>query len=291
MKCRAMLILALMGAAVVLLSSGVALATLPPIENTIECNTGRVCTGTEARDLMKGTDGHNKMYAKGAADALKGFGKWDLLYGEGGHDHLYGGGGSDELYGGDRDDQLYGGGGSDKLYGGAYVDNLFPGRGDDAVLDGGEEEDTYYFETNGWGNDKITDSDTGHQLTSGNELKFLSSIDADLRIFLVSKPGRHEVSNTAGSTLNWDGSDVIKSVTNYGAGDDKIYGNEADTFIASLHGGDNDAIYGGGGDEYINVFDGSGGDYVDCGESANDRDAVARDRGDRVVNCESKTPQ
>ncbi len=279
MKRRTILTVALMGAALVLLSSGVALAAL----NTIECNTGRACTGTEARDLMNGTDGHNKMYAKGAADTLKGLGGRDLLYGERGNDQLYGGEESDELYGGARLDQLYGGGGSDELYGGAYIDDLFPGRGNDAVLDGGEGGDTYYFGTSDWGDDTITDSDTGNQVLFGNRLQFLSSIDSDLVISLVSKPGRHEVFNTAGSTINWDG-DVIESVVNSGTGDDKIYGNAAANTIISQQGGDKDTIYGGGGDEYIDVFDDSGGDYVDCG--AGDKDAARRDRGDRVVNCE-----
>ncbi len=264
MKRRAILIVVVMGVALVLLSSGAALAAL----NVIECDTGRACTGTEARDLMNGTDGHNEIYGEGAADILKGFGGLDLLYGERGNDLLYGGEGSDELYGG------------------AYIDDLFPGRGNDAVLDGGEGGDTYYFETDDWGDDTITDSDTGNQVHFGDRLQFLSSIETDLVISLVSKPGSDEVSNTAGSTINWDG-DVIESVVNSGAGDDRIYGNDAANTIISKHGGDKDTIYGGGGDEYIDVSDGSGGDYVDCGESANDHDAAIHDPGDRVINCES----
>ena len=151
------------------------------------------------------------------------------------------------------------------------------------MLDGGEGGDTYYFETDDWGDDTITDDDPS------NRLRFLSSIDADLYISLVPKPARHEVSNKAGSTIKWEG-DVIEDVINSGAGDDKIYGNEADNTIISQQGGDNDTIYGGEGTEYIDVFDGSGGDYVDCGENAGDRDFARRDRGDRVVNCESKNP-
>ncbi len=240
-----------MGVALVLLSSGVALAAL----NVIECDTGRACTGTEARDLMEGTDGHNKMYGEGADDIVKGSGEWDLLYG---------------------------GEGSDKLYGGAGDDRLLPGRGDDAVLDGGEDNDAYHFGTSDWGDDRITDGDTF------NRVMFLPAIDADLVIRLVSKPGRHEVSNTAGSTLNWDG-DIIDSVVNYGTGDDTIYGGAAYA-IVSQQAGDNDTIYGGVGNEYIDVFDGSGGDYVDCGESAGDGDFVRRDRGDKVINCEIKSP-
>lgn len=274
MNRRAILTVALIGAALVLLSSGVALAAL----NTIECKGGRVCTGTEARDLMNGTDGHNEMYARGAADTLKGLGGRDLLYGEGGRDRLYGGEESDELYGGARLDQLYGGGGSDELYGGAYIDDLFPGRGNDLVLDGGEDRDAYYFGTSDWGDDRITDDDIGNR----NRVVFLSSIETDLVIRLVSKPERHEVSNTAGSTIEWDG-DVIEDVSNSGTGDDKIYGNAAANTIISQQGGDKDTIYGRGGDEYIDVFDGSGGDYVDCG--AGDNDIARHDRGDRVVNC------
>ncbi len=251
MKHRAILILAVMGAALVL-SSGVALAAL----NTIECKTVRRCIGTVARDLMKGTDARNKMYGKGAGDILKGFGEWDLLYG---------------------------GGGSDKLYGGAGTDDIFPGRGNDAVLDGGGSVDAYYFETNDWGDDTITDGDTG------NRVLFLSSISTDLIIFLVSNPREHQVLNPAGSTVNWDG-DVIEDVINYGTGDDTIYGDDAANTIISLQGVDNDTIYGGEGNEYIDVFDGGGGDYVNCGENARDRDFVRRDSGDRVVNCEDKNP-
>lgn len=70
-------------------SSGIALAA------TIHCKTGRICNGTNQRDLMKGTNGFNEMHGKGRADILKGFGFDDNLYGEGGNDRLNGGEGSD----------------------------------------------------------------------------------------------------------------------------------------------------------------------------------------------------
>jgi hypothetical protein len=87
MSRRAMILLTVCVALTV--SSGIALAA------TVHCKTGRICSGTNQRDLMKGTNGFNEMHGKGRADTLKSFGAADNLYGEGGNDRLNGGEGGD----------------------------------------------------------------------------------------------------------------------------------------------------------------------------------------------------
>ena len=65
----------------------------------------------------------------------------------------------DLLDGGDGSDRLYGHGGDDDLRGGAGRDGLDGGTGDD-ILTGGADGDVFRFRGT-WGNDRITDFESG----------------------------------------------------------------------------------------------------------------------------------
>lgn len=252
MRRRAALLLTAIAAALVL-SSGVALAI-----NTIRCETDDFyCRGTEERDLMKGTDGDNYMYARAGGDTLRGFAGDDLLNGQAGNDKVFAGPGDDYLQ---------------------------PGSGNDA-LDGGQGDDDYDFLVNTWGRDTITDSTlSDNDQGSGNRVQFYTGSSTDLTINLVSTD-RPEVTNASGtSTVNWSGN-VIDKVYSRNRGNDTITGNAAANIIGSQRG--TDTISGGGGDDYVYVTDGTGGDVVDCGEDAEDDDAVFYDTGDKLTNCET----
>ncbi len=265
MRRKAILLLAAMGAALVL-SSGVALAAI----NTINCKANKPCYGTKARDLMKGSAGSDWMMGKGRADTLKGFGNSaddeELLYGQGGNDKLYGGHGWDILSGGPGNDALV---------------------GDDS---GTISHDDYEFEANNWGDDTITDN-----ASWDNTVHFRSGITTNLTINLNSLDLAPEVRNADGtSTVNWSGN-VINDVNNQGTGDDTITGNDAGNRIQSIgfdpqtgiyNSGGADTILAGGGSDVINVDDGFSGDSVDCGEGI---DTVSYNTGDTLVpgTCET----
>jgi Ca2+-binding RTX toxin-like protein len=260
MKRRAILLLTMVGAAMVL-SSTMTLALDKQCKTYDSITDSGICYGTEERDTLLGTQGPNVMFARRGDDTLKGFGDTDGLHG-------------DE--------------GSDKLFGGAGGDSLLPGPGNDMSA-GGAGGDVYSFEINNWGKDTIRDLDTG------NTVHF--DVGTDLTIRLVSDPARPEVKNEVGtSTVNWD-DNVINHVTNQGSGDDRISGNAAANNIDSFAGGGDDDVLARSGNDSINVADGADGDFVDCGENAGDNDVAVYDGptqfslGDLVTNCEDARPQ
>ena len=256
MRRRAVLLIAVMGA-VLVLASGVALAATRQCK-TIDPNTGAgICYGTKEKDKLLGTDGHNIMYGKGKGDTLQGFGGADILYGQGG---------------------------SDNLFGGPANDLLYPGPGND-TSDGGEGDDTYIVEANNWGKDIINASDTTDRVE-------FNDIGTDLTINLVSNPDLDEVKNADGkSTINWS-NNVINRVRSDNNGDDTIHGNPAANIIFNRYGKGSDTISAGGGSDYIDVQDGDGDDTVDCGGIVvPDNDEVYYDTGDTVTNCERLHPR
>ena len=238
-------------AGALVLSSGVALAALNPIQ----CKTNVACYGTDQADLMTGTDGRNQMYGRAAGDTLRGLAEVDVLYGQGGSDRLFGG--------------SSGSGGVDNLYGGAGNDEL----------NGGSGLDVYIFESNNWGRDTISDStDDSNQVVFRN-------LSASLSIDLISA----RVSNAAGtSTVDWDIPYMIKYVADSSTGDDTIFGNAERNYIYSHNGFDE--IYAGDSNDRIDVRDGGAADYVDCGDGTDIVSFDGRtpfSLGDTLKNCES----
>jgi len=100
----------------------------------------------------------NVKFGGSGADPLAGNDQNDGLYGGAGADTLTGLGGADHLEGNAGADTLDGGSGNDTLLGGTGDDFLEGSTGADTLL-GGAGSDTYFFNTAGWGDDVIIDSD------------------------------------------------------------------------------------------------------------------------------------
>ena len=241
-----------MGAALVL-SSGAALAI------TKHCvkengNATQSCVGTKDADTLRGTTMTDFMYGRGGNDTLVGYSGGDYLHGQGGRD---------------------------TLLGGKNPDGLSGGRGND-TLDGGSHGDYYYFDTRGWGKDRIIDTvEPGSGEFDDNSVSF-NGRSGGVIVNLASDSGPipevRSKSDDSG-TVNWDG-DVIDDVSD-SPGDDTINGNSANNHIYA-HGGGTDTISTGDGDDLIYVTtpdqdDASEGDIVECGEG---NDTVRRDPPD-----------
>lgn len=142
-KRRAVLLLIVMAAALVLASSGVALAKI------VSC-TKDPCLGTKKADRIFGTANSETIKGLGGDDDIEGRDGNDTIYGGGGSDHrlasmggqdlVLGGPGNDfidSLFGDSLDglDDSYGNDGNDTIKGGIGTDRIFGGRGDDRISD------------------------------------------------------------------------------------------------------------------------------------------------------------
>lgn len=262
MRRRAILILAAMGAALVL-CSGLAFAV------TRECKPdAAACNGTKEDDRLLGTAGA---------------------------DNMFGERGDDRLYGKEESDELSGGKGRDKLFGGpnnpvGFADRLDGGPGNDALAGGQGDNDIYYYFANSWGRDTITDTavaDTNPD--TGNKINLQPSVTTHVTINLVSSDSAPEMKNGAGtSTVNWSGN-VIDRVESYATGRITIDGNPAANSIRSQNGPPVSTISSGGGSDVVAVVDFAPGDTVNCGGTIinPDNDTVFYDTGDTVTNCEN----
>jgi RTX calcium-binding nonapeptide repeat (4 copies) len=94
----------------------------------------KVTFGDAQNNTLRGTDGHDRIYA--------GMGN-DTVYGNKGQDLLYGGDGIDIIYGGKERDVLWGENGNDTLHGDRGNDIVIGGEGND-IVDGGPDNDVLY---------------------------------------------------------------------------------------------------------------------------------------------------
>ncbi len=141
--------------AMVVAGSGAAQAATIP-----GTNAGEVLRGTERAGTIHAYGGADLVYGKGGRDTVWGGNEagWgdkvlggtaaDRLVGQQGDDALYGGGGDDRLEGQHGADLLVGGPGEDTLYGGPGADevNARDGRRDVIDLTGSGPEDVVYYD-------------------------------------------------------------------------------------------------------------------------------------------------
>jgi Ca2+-binding RTX toxin-like protein len=121
-------------------------------------------TGTERRDVLRGTQGDDRIVALGGNDIVQAGNGNDQALGGDGKDFILGGSGNDDLSGGNGRDDLQGNSGNDILWGGADRDNLLGGIGNDLLfggtegdtLSGGQGRDGFVF-SHGDGKDTILD--------------------------------------------------------------------------------------------------------------------------------------
>lgn len=141
---KRMILMAVMGALMLALTAGMALAVVKnggPGDDTLR--------GTSARDHLDGKKGDDKVYGRGGSDGLYGHFGDDYIQGGAGDDHLDGSSfrivegdiivgiedqGSDSMHGGTGDDTLQGRVGPDTLFSDAGVDIIFGNEGRDLIV-------------------------------------------------------------------------------------------------------------------------------------------------------------
>jgi len=248
---RNTMLLITVAAVLTLVASGVALAAKISCPNA----GGNSCTGTKNDDRLIGSSGDDNMSARGGDDLLKG-------------------------RGGD-DNAMRGDSGRDRIYGGPGEDHLGGGTGKD-MLDGGDGFDTYFFQENNWGREKIVDTpivDT--DINTAHWVRF-DFVTYDLIIDLNSRaePEVRPRNGTLTNTLDWE-NDLIDGAFD-GEGDDVIIGRlVADNF--QLFNGGADSVNARGGDDFIYAADDTV-DEIECGEG---NDQVRKDAEDVATNCET----
>lgn len=134
---------------------------------TIALDDTLVATGDAAGDVLEGienlagsTTGANRLRGNEIANEITGGNARDTLEGQGGDDTLRGGGDIDRLFGGGNNDRLFGEAGDDILSGGSGRDTLIGDAGND-LLTGGTDLDRFQFTTREFGQDTVTDWQSG----------------------------------------------------------------------------------------------------------------------------------
>ncbi|MFL5845963.1 MAG: lytic murein transglycosylase [Solirubrobacteraceae bacterium] len=233
----------------------------------------------------------------------------DIVLGGEGADTITGHASVNELRGNGGNDTLNGGGGNDALDGGAGADYLIGGTGTDAAdyssraepitadLNGttgfGEsgENDTVATDVEGvWGgagDDRLTGNAAGNVLrgNAGDDMLDgrlgADDVSGGDGIDSVSYAARTVAVTVKLDNSNGDGqsgeNDTIRGdieILSGGAGDDKLYANDADNVITGN--GGNDTVYGYGGNDTItvsggtdSVWGGTGDDAISAGDGAN----------------------
>lgn len=228
-------------------------------------------TGTNADDILNGTEGKNVIYGlqgddtisageendivKGGLgdDRINGGNQSDALYGEQGDDSIFGDDGNDIAYGGVGNDLLDGGLGHDFLYGGSGRDILKGGAGND-FLKGANGDDVL---NGGVGNDELYGG-AGHDKLSGglgnDELFGNRGNDS-----LSGGAGRDVLDGGLGNDELSGGLGIDTFVFGKKEGDDVIRGFEADHDLIKLNGQTYTAVENADGDTVLEL---SGGGSV-----------------------------
>lgn len=122
-----------------------------PAEGANDSDAASVISGTENRDVLRGTPGDDSLFGKGGPDVLFGGAGEDYVDGEYGPDELHGGPGNDTMAGRSNDDRIYGDAGDDRITGDRGNDRIAGGSGNDEIF-GNLDPDTI---AGGPGNDRI----------------------------------------------------------------------------------------------------------------------------------------
>jgi Ca2+-binding RTX toxin-like protein len=189
---------------------------------------------SQARNLIVGGDGKDKL--KGTPEA-------DLIQGLDGKDKLTGRGANDVLEGGSGDDRLDGGAGDDALFGGAGKDHLKDKKGDN-ILDGGEGKDKL---ESGKGNDQLFGGPGDDDLKSGDGDDLLDGGEGNDK--LKGEKGDDRLFGGAGDDdlKAGDGNNLLAG----GPGEDKLDGGKNDDIYLFGLGDGQDRIKEHGGDDLL----------------------------------------
>ena len=126
----------------------------------IDGNGGGTIALDNDDNFVRGEGGDDVILGAGGDDTLKGGNGDDSIKGSNEADTVTGGKGDDTLNGGQGDDDVVGGEGNDKLSGSAGDDMIFGGGGNNRMA-GGDGADTFVFDADSTGKDKILDFEVG----------------------------------------------------------------------------------------------------------------------------------
>ena len=263
------------------------IATLTVIENLRQ--------GTDAAELILGTDGRDRVLAQAGDDNIATFLGRDVVFGGAGDDNIAGGAGRDSLFGDEGNDLIAGGADADVIFGGAGDDRLYGEAGDDEVhgdaghdlLDGGAGADTLTGDAGddsllgGEGDDVLAggEGDDLAQGGTGNDMVFgddgadvlLGEAGADL---LFGGQGADRLDGGAESDVlsGGAGDDLLLA----GRGDDLATGGDGDDRLEGQAG--NDHLTGEAGNDWL-----SGGEGNDRLSGGDGQDTVIAGQADDVV--------
>ena len=165
-------------------------------------------------DWIDGKSGHDTITSGGGNDTVfAGSGK-DLVYAGSGKDVVSGGSGDDTVYAGSGNDSVGGGSNDDSLFGESGADTLFGDSGDDYItggshddqLTGGTGSDAFFYDS-GFGDDIITDFDTGTDVLEIKACINGTSISsaADLVPYVTEISGNAVISFSNGDSITLQG--------------------------------------------------------------------------------------
>jgi len=226
-------------------------------------------------NIIKGTEGDDKLDGTEFVDYIYGYGGNDRLRGFGANDKLLGGDGNDRVFAGEGDDRVYLGNGDDEAIGDPGDDVVFGGEGDDRI-DGQEGNDVLYGEGGydtlygGEGKDKLYGGDEDDKLYGGDDDDILRG--GDYRDALYGGDGNDDLDGGADEDVlrGEDGNDVLRdsdrnSVAGYAS--NALYGGNGNDDLrdtsdnSKLDGGNGNDILSGGGSQ----FGGKGKDKLSAG--------------------------
>ncbi|SDC88071.1 beta strand repeat-containing protein [Ruegeria marina] len=222
--------------------------------------------GSFGNDTMDGGDGNDTLGAAGGNDQLDGGNGADELWGAAGMDTLIGGAGDDQIGGGRDDDWIEGGFGHDAAFGGAGNDRI-EGNGGNDTLFGAAGDDTL---VGGAGNDQIFGGPgTGDVAVFDVNRSQANIIQQGNALIVTSTEGTDtiegvEVLNFLDQIVNV--STLFPDTNAPTAGNDSLFGSDANNQIQALAG--NDTVSGLGGNDTLS---GNSGNDSLSGDSGNDR--------------------
>ncbi|MGZ9107262.1 MAG: tandem-95 repeat protein [Micavibrio sp.] len=245
-------------------------------------NTPQFFPATNDGDSIDGTGSSTKFFTSllDGNDVFLGSAYSDIVFGGNDDDFLEGGAGDDTLTGGDGDDHLIGGSGNDSLHESGGIN----------ILEGGEGDDTYFVDVNGFstindtqGINRVVVSSSVYDLifTTRNGTAYLALNDGEDSDYFLEIPDAASFStitlfdgqvivpellgNTAGSwfVAITEGYDDVRA-ENFSIGLDVNLLGGNDQFAGSAHA---DKVYGGAGNDYLS---GGGGDDILDGGAGDD---------------------
>ena len=241
-----------------------------------------IARGTVIEDAVLGS-GDDRVIGNDARNVIHGGAGDDRIDGGAGRDWLFGGDGDDRLRGGDADDDLRGGRGDDDLGGGDRIDHLRGNAGHDRLSGGGGDDRLWGGSGNdrligGSGADRMLGQSGGDVLRGGRSGDWIDGGGGHDQ--LIGSVGDDRLIGGEGDDRMWGGRGDDRLIGGGGtdrmvgqSGDDALWGGGGDDWISG--GGGSDRLIGGGGDDRLigggsddRMAGGSGHDHLIGGGGA-----------------------